>query len=97
MPFPFVSLATFHFEAEKPRSAHPNGHYLSFSPEPAPCNPPAPSGCTIESSMQRKMFWIIFALLGLIADFELPIWLSLVATIPIGVLSWWIAYRSDWF
>jgi len=22
---------------------------------------------------------------------------ALVATIPIGVVSWWVAYRSDWF
>jgi hypothetical protein len=47
--------------------------------------------------MEKKIFWGIFILLGLVADFVLPIWLSLVATIPIGVLSWWIAYRSDWF
>ena len=47
--------------------------------------------------MERKVFWITFAVLGLIADFMLPIWWGLVATIPIGILSWWIAYRSDWF
>jgi len=27
----------------------------------------------------------------------LPIWWALGATIPIGFVSWWIAYRSDWF
>jgi hypothetical protein len=47
--------------------------------------------------VERKIFWIVFALLGLIADFVLPLWWALAATIPIGVLSWWIAYRSDWF
>jgi hypothetical protein len=47
--------------------------------------------------MQRKMFWLIFIGLGLITDFMLPIMWSLIATIPIGVLSWWIAYRSEWF
>jgi hypothetical protein len=47
--------------------------------------------------MQRKVFWITFAVLGLIADLALPLWLALFATIPIGVASWWIAYRSDWF
>ena len=47
--------------------------------------------------MEKKIFWIVFILLGLVADFALPILWSLVATIPIAVLSWWIAYRSDWF
>jgi hypothetical protein len=47
--------------------------------------------------VERKIFWIVFILLGLIADFVLPLWWALAATIPIGVLSWWIAYRSDWF
>jgi hypothetical protein len=47
--------------------------------------------------MQRKIFWTIFTILGLAADLALPIWWGLLATIPIGYLSWWIAYRSDWF
>jgi len=47
--------------------------------------------------VERKVFWILFALLGVIADVVLPIWWALAATIPIGILSWWIAYRSDWF
>lgn len=47
--------------------------------------------------MQRKVFWTTFIVLSLIADFVLPILWALVATIPIGVLSWWVAYRSDWF
>jgi hypothetical protein len=47
--------------------------------------------------MQRKIFWAIFTILGLAADFALPIWWGLLATIPIGYVSWWIAYRSDWF
>jgi hypothetical protein len=47
--------------------------------------------------MQRKVFWITFALLGLVVDVALPIWWAVAATIPIGVLSWWVAYRSDWF
>ena len=37
------------------------------------------------------------AVLGLLADMALPLWWALAATIPIGVMSWWIAYRSDWF
>jgi hypothetical protein len=47
--------------------------------------------------MQRKVFWITFILLGILADISLPLWASLVTTIPIGVFSWWLAYRSDWF
>ena len=37
--------------------------------------------------MQRKMFWIIFVLLGLVADFLLPFWWACVATVPILFLS----------
>ena len=47
--------------------------------------------------MQRKIFWTIFAILGLIADFLLPLWWALGATTPIFFFSWWVAYRSDWF
>jgi hypothetical protein len=47
--------------------------------------------------MERKIFWAIFTILGLLADLMLPLWLGLVATIPIGCFSWWVAYRSGWF
>ena len=47
--------------------------------------------------MQRKVFWMTFAVGGLIADLVLPFWWALFATIPIGIACWWIAYRSDWF
>jgi len=47
--------------------------------------------------MQRKVFWIIFALLGLVADAVLPFWWGVAATLPICFASWWIAYRTDWF
>ena len=47
--------------------------------------------------MQRKVFWLIFVALGLIADLALPMVWALVATLPIIILSWWIAYRSGWF
>jgi hypothetical protein len=47
--------------------------------------------------VERKIFWITFIVLGLIADFVLPIWRALVATIPIAIASWWVAYRNDWF
>jgi hypothetical protein len=47
--------------------------------------------------MQRKIFWLTFAGLGLVADLILPFWWALAATVPIALTSWWIAYRSDWF
>ncbi|HUJ39847.1 MAG TPA: hypothetical protein VLW54_04820 [Candidatus Acidoferrales bacterium] len=47
--------------------------------------------------MQKKIFWTLFTILGLIADVSLPLWWAVLATIPAGVLSWWVAYRSDWF
>jgi hypothetical protein len=47
--------------------------------------------------MQRKVFWTVFSILGLIADLVLPFWWAIGATIPLFWLSWWVAYRSDWF
>lgn len=47
--------------------------------------------------MERKIFWIVFAVLGLLADIVLPLWWALVATLPILFIAWWVAYRSDWF
>jgi hypothetical protein len=47
--------------------------------------------------MEKKVFWASFIVLGLVADFTLPLWWALLATLPITFVSWWIAYRSDWF
>jgi hypothetical protein len=47
--------------------------------------------------MERKIFWATFTILGLIADFTLRLWWALGATIPIYLISWWIAYCSEWF
>jgi hypothetical protein len=47
--------------------------------------------------VERKIFWIVFTVLGLVADIVLPLWWALAATIPIAVASWWVAYRSEWF
>jgi hypothetical protein len=47
--------------------------------------------------VQKKIFWIVFVILGLIADLALPLIWGLLATIPIAIISWWVAYRSDWF
>jgi hypothetical protein len=48
-------------------------------------------------SMERKIFWMVFMVLGLLADFLLPLWWGLAATLPIVFIAWWVAYRSDWF
>ena len=47
--------------------------------------------------MQRKVFWILMILLGMIAGVALPLIWAVIAQLPIIVLSWWIAYRSEWF
>ncbi|MDP9268829.1 MAG: hypothetical protein M3P27_10975 [Acidobacteriota bacterium] len=47
--------------------------------------------------MQKKIFWLTLAVLSLIADAALGLWWGLLATIPLTVASWWIAYRSGWF
>jgi hypothetical protein len=36
-------------------------------------------------------------MLGLLADVIMPFFWAIAATIPILFLSWWLAYRSDWF
>jgi len=46
--------------------------------------------------MERKIFWLLFTALSLLADFLLPMWWALAATIPICVLTWWVVYRSGW-
>jgi hypothetical protein len=47
--------------------------------------------------MQRKIFWMTFGTLGLLADFFLPFWWGVAATFPLLAFSWWLAYRSEWF
>ena len=47
--------------------------------------------------MEKKIFWVLFIVLGLVADFTLPILWSVLATVPIVFISWWVAYRSGWF
>jgi hypothetical protein len=47
--------------------------------------------------MQKKVFWGLFIVLGLVADFTLPLLWAVLATLPIVVVSWWVAYRSQWF
>jgi len=44
--------------------------------------------------MERKIFWVTFGALGLVADLALPFWWAMLATLPIIYFSWWLAYRS---
>jgi hypothetical protein len=45
---------------------------------------------------EKKLFWLIFIILSLIADFALPLIWGLIATLPILFFSWWLVYRSGW-
>jgi hypothetical protein len=47
--------------------------------------------------MERRIFWLVFIVLGLAADFLLPLWWAVLATVPSVAIAWWVAYRSDWF
>ena len=47
--------------------------------------------------MEKKIFWLCFIVLDTIAGFTLPLWWALFATIPAVMISWWVAYRSEWF
>jgi hypothetical protein len=46
---------------------------------------------------KRRIFWLVFIGLSLLADLAVPLPWAMLATIPIVFLSWWVAYRSDWF
>jgi uncharacterized membrane protein len=46
--------------------------------------------------VEKKLFWIIFLGLSMLADVFLPFFWGMVATLPIVVISWWLVYRSDW-
>jgi hypothetical protein len=50
-----------------------------------------------DTPKQRKVFWIVVAVLGLLANIFLPLGWVLVATLPIVLTGWWVAYQSNWF
>jgi hypothetical protein len=39
---------------------------------------------------------VIYIVLSLIADLTLPLMWSLILTVPLLILSWWVAFRSGW-
>jgi hypothetical protein len=50
-----------------------------------------------DTPKQRKVFWIVVAVLGLLASVLLPLGWLLVATLPIVLVACWVAYQSHWF
>lgn len=46
--------------------------------------------------MEKKIFWMLFIVLGLIMDVTLPLWWSLALTLPLLAFCWWVVYRSGW-
>jgi hypothetical protein len=46
--------------------------------------------------MERTIFWIVVAVLGLLAVIVLPLWWAVAAVIPILVIAWWAGYESTW-
>jgi len=51
---------------------------------------------SIANTTERKIFWIVVAVLGLLAVIVLPLWWAVAATIPIVVIASWAAYQSAW-
>jgi hypothetical protein len=48
-------------------------------------------------SVDKKIFWLLFTVLGALMGFFLPLLWNLVLTLPLLVLCWWVVYRSGWF
>jgi hypothetical protein len=44
--------------------------------------------------MESKIFWIVVAVLGLLAVIVLPLWWAVAATAPIVLVAAWIGYQS---
>ena len=45
---------------------------------------------------KKKIFWLMFIVLGLVLDFTLPLWWSIALTLPLLVGCWWLVYQSGW-
>jgi hypothetical protein len=48
-------------------------------------------------SVDKKIFWLLFTVLGALMGILLPLWWNLALTLPLLVLCWWVVYRSGWF
>jgi hypothetical protein len=58
---------------------------------------PMPRSAKVFLEMEKKIFWLLFIVLGLVMDVALPLWWGVALTLPLGVLCWWVAYKSGWF
>jgi hypothetical protein len=48
--------------------------------------------------MEKKIFWLLFTVLGVVMGVILPsLWWNLALTFPLLVFCWWVVYRSGWF
>jgi hypothetical protein len=47
-------------------------------------------------SLERRIFWLVVGVLGLIAVL-LPLWWGVASAVPIALIAWWVAYQSGWF
>ena len=47
--------------------------------------------------MEKRIFWLLFIVIGTVMDIALPIWWSLALTLPLLVLCWWVSYKTGWF
>jgi hypothetical protein len=47
--------------------------------------------------MDKRIFWLLFTVLGALMGLLLPLWWNLALTLPLLVLCWWVVYRSGWF
>jgi hypothetical protein len=47
-------------------------------------------------SMDKKIFWLLFTVLGAVMGLLLPLWWNLALTLPLLVFCWWVVYRSRW-
>lgn len=46
--------------------------------------------------MERTIFWIVVAVLGLLAVTVLPLWWAVAAVVPIVLVAWWAGYETIW-
>jgi hypothetical protein len=47
-------------------------------------------------SMDKKIFWLLFTVLGAVMGLLLALWWNLALTLPLLVFCWWLVYRSGW-
>ncbi|HZE23665.1 MAG TPA: hypothetical protein VE054_06715 [Blattabacteriaceae bacterium] len=47
--------------------------------------------------MEKKIFWLLFTVLGAVMGLLLPLWWNLALTLPLLVFCWWVVYKSGWF